>query len=901
MSNVDSAVIEDEHVAQYADHKAIDRSLTWSAGSMRAQYDFDRGGWISITSPSDPSGANFLLSPQEFPEYDRPGDSRWFGTVVVDVRDDSGAIHTVVLSGSDIVRHCDESSLEVLCPASDATLGLSATHRFGLENGAISWHAEIHNESGHALDIMRVGVPLPMDQFFRDGDQFKYECNVLRHACIIGYNSWLYWQKAGGAMPILLFKAMGDTSVMNYAVGDAQSPWGPRAGAGKTFEGLYTIYVANRLTDSTDTDSMRMTDGMSYEYDFRFGMATSHDDAERWLSDAGGFFLRAEPGMTLPVGQAGHVTIVSGSRPQLRTEDEQDVIGRIVQTGEYLWQADVTLGGYGRRGLLVGINGRESRIEFWGIERPEAIYQNHTNFITRNQWETDESDPCYHGLLMWDMVDRHRIDSSYNPHEPNWMAGGSDDIGLTPGLLLSEWNVYRPSEAQIRVLAGYCDDFIRDRLTEQPGYKVHRMVPWFEMFEPWGGLGVDDVWRAYNYVHVVNTLYNMYRIATMYRAQYPWLHEPSHYLVEAYRYAVAMFSYWMFPDGEGADRYANMGEGMMALHLSAALKHEGFVQEAEQLSGLVNKKARYFAAKSYPFGSEMAFDSTAYETVYAYGKVIDDERVMRGAMTAALSNRGRQPFWQLYMTDLRGCGDSSWNVSYMTQLGAWAIYDWTLERRHTDPELLRAWYASYLAGFSIYNSGGYLSDDPRNAGSSGWIFENRYGSMTSTQDRPRLLKGVVPESGESALGYFGGLLIAASAIYRERGNEGCGCDVVDDHSPLLALGCALHIHDGGYTVTPQDGLRVRFFDTVHDWAVTLQRDALTEVAYDETRNAITLQIENITADAHTAAIRVRVAQPTSYEVRVNNEAPSIVEIGDQWTDLELSIAPQGAHVSLVRQ
>ena len=84
------------------------------------------------------------------------------------------------------------------------------------------------------------------------------------------------------------------------------------------------------------------------------------------------------------------------------------------------------------------------------------------------------------------------------------------------------------------------------------------MVPWFEMFEPWAGHGADDVWRAYNYVHVFNIMYNMYRIAS--RGVYPFLKEARHYLRRAGEYAYAMFQYWMFPDGEGATKYGNMGE-----------------------------------------------------------------------------------------------------------------------------------------------------------------------------------------------------------------------------------------------------------------------------------------------------------------------------------------------------
>lgn len=81
-------------------------------------------------------------------------------------------------------------------------------------------------------------------------------------------------------------------------------------------------------------------------------------------------------------------------------------------------------------------------------------------FIIKNQFETDDTDPCYHALLMWDMDVKHRINSKCNPHGPDWFAGGSDEIGLVTGLFLSEWNAYHPKEEQVRVLQEYCHDFI---------------------------------------------------------------------------------------------------------------------------------------------------------------------------------------------------------------------------------------------------------------------------------------------------------------------------------------------------------------------------------------------------------------------------------------------------------
>ena len=82
------------------------------------------------------------------------------------------------------------------------------------------------------------------------------------------------------------------------------------------------------------------------------------------------------------------------------------------------------------------------------------------------------------------------------------------------------------------------------------------MVPWYTMFEPWAGRGADDVWRAFNYVHVINTMRNMYKTQKLYH--YKQLRKAKEYLIMAYEYTKAMFHYWMFPEGVGASEFGNM-------------------------------------------------------------------------------------------------------------------------------------------------------------------------------------------------------------------------------------------------------------------------------------------------------------------------------------------------------
>jgi hypothetical protein len=929
--------------------------IIWRIGGLRAVFDTERAAWVSIRCVEDPNGTEFLLTPDEFPQFDGPN-ARWLGNLTLEASTakapGSRTIRTSAYAEHRIVHQSDTSTIDIACDPSDEAFGLTIAERFRKRDDDIEWTITLCNAGQEPVTIDRLGVPLLMNQFFRGDDAFKYEQCVLRHTCLIHQHSWAYWQKSSGSMPLLLMAVTGNTAADSFTV-DHDPAWQHGAGPGSTFEGPYELNLVSHPSPAFPAcdGPIILQPGESTRFTIAFAMRANYGDAWKWLSDIGGFMLNSDPGMVTPVGRGTHITILSARRPRLEAEQPEDQVSRLIDSGEapvpvesgkpgessesgesakpnkpyksaesgksdepdgnpqsgagaHIWHATVRLGGYGRRALRVHLGDTMSRITFFGIESPEDIYRKQSAFMATHQWETDPDDPCYHGLLMWDITNRRRINRSFNPELPNWMAGGSDEIGLVSGLLLSEWNVHRPDEHQLHVLDGYCRDFIEQRLTEQPGYQVHRMVPWFEMFDPWTGRGVDDIWRAFNYVHVSNTFLNMYRIAKRYRDEYPWLQTPRYWLERAYQYATAMFSYWMFPDGEGGDHYANMGESIIATRLPEALKTEGMCEQAERLKGLIGKKAMYFAGKAYPYGSEMAYDSTAYEAVYGYGAAIDDEKVMHSSMRVALANRGRQPDWALYMTDLRGCGDSGWNVSYMTQLGAWTLYDWALERRHYEPDLLHALESSYLAGFSIFNSGGYLSADPDNVGASAWIHVAQTGETTGARigesdgsGSQRVCKGFVPYSGESALGFFGALRSAAAFVmHDDAGNmlQGCGC-------ALTNLTIANRGRQG-YITRPMDGLRARFFDTVHDWAVILERDALTRIRYEPglVHDDYQIVIENITGDAHICAFTLRM--PTEGRYLVSNGSygyAKTVYLGRDWTRITIPV-PQDCGAIEVR-
>jgi hypothetical protein len=123
-----------------------------------------------------------------------------------------------------------------------------------------------------------------------------------------------------------------------------------------------------------------------------------------------------------------------------------------------------------------------------------------------------------------------------------------------------------------------------------------------------------SVGRGYNYPHVVAAYWSMYRTARNYdgltKQSWDW------YLDHAFE--TTQFAFSKKPDGKYVVDYVELGlmEGTIFLELLKDLKREGWKEKAAEVERLMKERADAWAKEEYPFGSEMAWDSTGQEEVY---------------------------------------------------------------------------------------------------------------------------------------------------------------------------------------------------------------------------------------------------------------------------------------------
>ena len=176
-------------------------NMVWDKGriflenkTVTAVYDRTLGGFTSLTCALDGHKADFVLTPEEFPEY-AVQDCRWLGNLVGKVEIDGADYCFSTGNNRENVRfQCSDEGLCVEYPeilSDGVPIGLKVIMQFRLEKETLRWNVHLLNNSQRLLRVTELEIPLLMNQYFRKDDDFKYDRCVLRHTCIVGHSSYL--------------------------------------------------------------------------------------------------------------------------------------------------------------------------------------------------------------------------------------------------------------------------------------------------------------------------------------------------------------------------------------------------------------------------------------------------------------------------------------------------------------------------------------------------------------------------------------------------------------------------------------------------------------------------------------------------------------------------------------
>ncbi len=797
---------------------------------------------------------------------------------------------------------------------------------FQLAGNTLLWTITVRNRSSHPVEIGDLGIPLPFNTQYVWDKTETYTKRLIRHSFIGGGGSYVFWMRTNAEGPYLLMVPEANTALEYFDQGEereftAYVHASARGAELKAKGGKWRLPTTNMIL------AAKGHRGDSLSYGFRFRWAKDYDGVRDVLYQEGAFDVSVVPGMTVPTDLAALVAL--RTRNRIRSIDpefpEQTEVKRVREKGSRnatsLYR--VKFSRLGENMLKVRYGDLQYlSLEFFVTEPLETLIKKRARFlVTHEQWRDPKR--WYNGLYsQWDM--KHQVLRS--PDDLDGLqsyAVACDDTALGKAPYLAAKNVFFPEQTEIDSLENYIRQYVWGGLQQSekepypyaiygiPNWKANRDSPWDDT------RGKKHVWRIYDYPHVVLLYYQMYRIAKNYPGMVHYL-DPAGYLERSYRTAIAFFTVPLETAKWSADETGTYNE-LVIPDLIQALEDNGRRDEADELRTHWETKVKYFVnQRPYLFGSEYPFDSTGFESTEALAKYAmarledpaatafqgavkrqDAEYFLAQQMKLNLACRGMEPAYYWLGSDYRASGNSSYTLSYMAQMGGWAVEDYAVNFARDPVPYLRLGYASYLSSWALLNSGtaesnyGYWYPGQENDGGAGGGFEPRPWGRAWLGNK-EMGRGSWWYSGEIDLGFSAALRTAATVVSD------------DPVFGLIAYGGDLTRAHGSIQVVPKDGLRTRFYVVrgTTRFQMALDRDGFSKdrgVRFDERLSRITFTLENRSHDEHQTILELRGLPSGTYHVWFDREAmPEVVVHHGEPGNVKLPVGLAGGRVVISR-
>jgi hypothetical protein len=569
--------------------------------------------------------------------------------------------------------------------------------------------------------------------------------------------------------------------------------------------------------------------------------------------------------------------------------------------------------------LTVDRAGRNTVLEFFVTQPVETLIKKRAAFITANQQHKDPS-KWYDGLFsLWDVrqpAGKNLLGPDNLGGQPPYAVSGSDDPSNSKGVFLSEKNVAFPDSREIAALEYYLQHFVwgklqrTDRETPHP-YGIYGSDSWYQNRSnstglDSGGHGQERMWRTFDYTTMFTLYYNMYRIARANPSQCSYL-DANGYLERAYGTALAYYGVpysikmqgWDFNGWcDWAYKLGNFHEKYL-MGIISALKREGQAEKAKRLTFEWEKKVRFFVCGGkYPWTSEMPIDSTAFESTYAVARYALDHDLpaakdlwrdknsgesysyptmttetktdfLERQLKANLACRGwlETSYYHLG-SDFRGAAGTHYCLSYMSQMGGWAILDYGTQFAKNPSDWVQLGFASGLSSWALVNSGdessnyGYFYPGKLHDGAAGWGFLPQQVGNEWNPATGGLSRGPWPVDGEIDHGFTAGIEGAATVVLE------------DPIFGLIAYGGSLESKGDTVKVVPRDGVRQRlhFLKDGKRIHIALDCDGFSQdkpIEFSSVDRRIAFNVENRVSVAHRAGLIVYGLASGSYRISVD--------------------------------
>jgi len=751
-----------------------------------------------------------------------------------------------------------------LSPTLPADCPVQITRSWALDGGRLVLRFELRNKTAASVRIGALGIPMIFNNILsnRSLDQAHAVCSF--HDPYIGQDAgYLQVTRLSGRGPALVVVPDGKTPF------EAYNPILPRRGSGgpgpiftdptprsTTFEGFYDWMVHSQAFAENEwrpadpwnpATSAVLAPGSAKIYGVRFLVADEIRNIEKTLAANGRPVAVGIPGYVLPMDTDAKLFLKYPRNVKAVAIEPKGAI--TVTTAKATaggWKAYALHGRtWGRARLTITYeDGLVQSIHYYVIKPQANAVADLGRFLTTRQWFVDAGDPFKRSPSVMS-YDRQE-DKIVLQDSRVWIAGLGDEGGSGSWLAAVMKQFGQPSKEEIEKYQQFIDNVLWGGLQYKDGprqYGVRKSLLYYQPEElppnyyrsdlnwgswtSWKKVDAEKVDRSYNYPHVAALHWVMYRLARNHEGlvtNHPW----NWYLTNAYQTSVAMMKY-----AAGYARFGQM-EGDIFVQILLDLKREGMTEQAADLEAAMKARADRWRSQAYPFGSEMPWDSTGQEEVYAWTKYFGDAVKSEVSLNAILAYMPAVPHW-----GYNGSARRYWDFQYAGKItrierqlhhygsGLNAIPVLSEYRDHpADLYLLRVGYGGTMGALTNIDQEGFGS--------------------VAFHAFPDTLR-FDPYSGDYGPNFFGHAFNTATYI------------VNDPEFGWSAFGGNIKVAGNTISVTPLDSFRMRVYMAHAGLWLTLDAGKFVAVELNAKTGAVRLGLD--AATSFTPAARLRVEQP----------------------------------------
>ncbi len=732
------------------------------------------------------------------------------------------------------------------------------------DKGAPTLRFTLTNTSGAPVEVGGLGLPMVFDNIISDRTLEQAHAQASFADPYIGRDAgYVQVTRLNGAGPALLVLPERATPLEAYVpIPTVRETKGqaviseaiPRA---QTSEGFYDWTIASAAYAQTDwakagapwnePTSFTLAPGQSRKIGLRLVTAPSIRAIEPTLTAQGRPVVVGVPGYVVPTDLDAALFVRSPSAITGITSYPAGALDVTTVPGKPGWtRLSVRGRQWGRARLtLAYADGQVQTVQYFVTKPLEQTMADLGRFSTTKQWFEGKGDPFGRSpaILTYD----READRIVTADPRVWISGMSDEGGAGSWVAAVMKQLDNPDAAEIARIEELVDRTIVGRLQVPSGPHaggVKKSLFYYDpaafpdLYKPetdwkswtsWKKDQADDLGRAYNYPHVAAGHWALYRIARNH-AGLTRVHDWSWYLDHAYQTIVAMM--------RDAPHYAQFGlmEGDVFVDILTDLKREGWADKAAEVERLMKGRADHWRTLQYPFGSEMAWDSTGQAEVYAWMRYFGYGPQAEVTREVILGYDPSIPHWG-YNGNARRYWDFLYGGKYPrlerqihhygSTLNAIPLFD-SFRRNPADMHLLRVAYGGLIGG---------ITNIDRNGASSA--------AFHSWPDRMEW----DPYSGDYGMGFFGHAYAAATYL------------VNDPALGWLSYGGNLSQKGGQVHVEPHDGARARVFVAPAGLWLTLEAGKFKAVDYDPATGAVRLTLDPAAPDTPAARLFVETTTP----------------------------------------